>query len=290
MNALLRALRIPALTLAPMIFAACGGAAETAQDDLLAESTSLALASEDGTMDGSTDAAMGGMDETTMADGAEESVDSALDQEPGELSVTCDFSGMREQIVARFDENGDGVLDAEERAAVREELENRPRARAALHRLLGGHRPRFHLYARVRWAFDADSDGQLSDEERAEMVAALEARCQLRKAEFLERYDANGDGSISPAELAAAVREARAAFQAKKAELLAEWDANGDGTLDEAERALAKAEARERLQTRRAEIRAQFDANGDGELDDAEKAALKAAVRQRIAEGVERAF
>ncbi len=55
--------------------------------------------------------------------------------------------------------------------------------------------------------FDADKDGQLSDEERK---AARDARKAERKDKFMEKFDADKDGQLSDEERKAA-RDARKA-------------------------------------------------------------------------------
>ncbi|MCK6544620.1 calcium-binding protein [Myxococcota bacterium] len=278
-------LHLPALALLPILALACGGT-ETDEEGLVDESAALALTTEDDGMDDGTSDALAGMGDDEAADAADERIDSTLGSGPTESALVCDFSAMRDAVIARFDANGDGVLDQTERAALRDELGDRRVRRVLRHRLMGHDvRPRYHVFARVRWAFDVDGDGQLSPAERADMITALEARCERRRAAFLERFDANGDGQLSRVELVAAHAALRQAHEARRDALLAEYDVNQDGTLDETERAAVRADVQARRQARRAAIIARFDVNGDGTLDQAERDALKAAIRQRIAEG-----
>jgi hypothetical protein len=90
----------------------------------------------------------------------------------------------------------------------------------------------------------------------------------------LAEFDADGDGELSEEECAAAREAHRAEREARRetrlAELLAEFDADGDGELNEEERAAAHA-------ARQAELLAQFDADGDGVLNEEERAAARAA-------------
>lgn len=48
--------------------------------------------------------------------------------------------------------------------------------------------------------FDADGDGTLSEDERAQMREAMQKRRQERRTEMLKKFDADGDGKLSPEE------------------------------------------------------------------------------------------
>ena len=98
------------------------------------------------------------------------------------------------------DNNGDGVISAEEIKAAKE-----------THR------------AEQIALYDTDNDGELSRDERRAMKDA-------RRAEMLSLYDADGDGELSR-------DERRAAKDARRTTLEASLDVNGDGELSEAETA-----------------------------------------------------
>lgn len=83
---------------------------------------------------------------------------------------------LPEAIVAKFDKDGDGKLNKEEREA----------ARAA----------REAMMARVMEEFDVDKDGELSEGEREAMRGAI-----------LAKFDADGDGKLSKGEREAAREE-----------------------------------------------------------------------------------
>jgi len=97
------------------------------------------------------------------------------------------------ELLKRYDKNGDGKLDEEEKAAAKMDLmKNGEGGR------LGGGRFREMILKR----FDKNGDGKLDETERA---AALEA---LKKnPRFIQRFDKNGDGKLDDAELAAARQE-----------------------------------------------------------------------------------
>ncbi len=98
----------------------------------------------------------------------------------GWMMSSCDGPGMgdsdrRERLIERFDRDGDGVLNEQERAKAREAREQRARRNsskgARAHPKLTDEQK-----ARVLQRFDADGDGVLSDQERAEARRALQQR------------------------------------------------------------------------------------------------------------------
>ena len=91
----------------------------------------------------------------------------------------------------RFDANGDGQLDPQEKAAMQSAKGE------AKQKMMG--------------RFDKDGDGKLNESEKAELRAAKEAKHQ----EMLSRFDKDGDGRLSPEEKKAA-KEARKTGQANK--------------------------------------------------------------------------
>ncbi|MEP2776232.1 MAG: EF-hand domain-containing protein [Luteolibacter sp.] len=81
-----------------------------------------------------------------------------------------------EAIIAKFDKDGDGKLNEEEREALKAHHEQ--------------------MKAKILAEFDADKDGKLSEDERAAMKAAV-----------IAKYDADGDGKLSEEERKAAREE-----------------------------------------------------------------------------------
>lgn len=209
-------------------------------------------------------------------DGSDEDVADATEDGP-ELVRGCGIKALRGSLVRRFDADGNGTLDAEEREALSEEFGGHPR------RFFHFWRPqRHHRLMLLKWVYDADESGDLSDAERAELEADLEARCEARKERLLEEFDADGDGTLSDEEWVAVHDAIKERWQARRAKLLEEFDKNGDGVLDREERLAAREAIRARIQERRDALKAEFDANGDGTLDAAERAALREYLRERI--------
>lgn len=128
-----------------------------------------------------------------------------------------------------FDENGDRMLDENERAALVDAFESRCQIRRE----------------RVLAEFDVNQDGELDPLERAAFRNARRGRIIARLQEILERYDANNDGQLDLTERQAWKQDKIAAFRARRAEIRALYDANGDGHLDEQEVAALKAAIRQ---------------------------------------------
>jgi Ca2+-binding EF-hand superfamily protein len=279
----MKKLLFPVMFVLPAALLACGG---DDVEELVDESAALALSSDDPDADTNTEDALGANDMDTN-EAAEDQADAAIDGEPQEAIFSCDFIALRQQIKARFDVNNDGKLDREERAELQAQLDDHPRVRFARKILLGkpGRKPHFGVWKRIKWAFDADNDGTLNEEERAALIEASQQRCERRRANFVERFDTDNDGELTQDELRAGLTEVKARWQERRTEFLAQWDTNGDGQLDDAERA----ELREHIRSRKEEIRTHvkevYDVNGNGMLDADELAALKAEIRRRYVEG-----
>ncbi len=108
----------------------------------------------------------------------------AAADEPGEL-----YQIRRAAIVAKFDQNKDGRLDAAEREAARAAQKEEAR-RAA------GRGQMFQMPPEIVEMYDRDKDGQLSETESA----AANEGIRVRWGEAQKEYDANGDGNLDDAE------------------------------------------------------------------------------------------
>jgi Ca2+-binding EF-hand superfamily protein len=87
---------------------------------------------------------------------------------------------VRQAILQKYDTNGDGVLDANERAAMRADFQ----AKRAAHK------------AKMLAKYDTNHDGKLEPDERAAMRAD-------RAAKQFAKMDTNGDGQVTLAEFQA---------------------------------------------------------------------------------------
>jgi Ca2+-binding EF-hand superfamily protein len=145
--------------------------------------------------------------------------------------VAAAGSGLPDQA-KHWDQNGDGALDADEKAELR---------------------------ANLLEAWDADGDGRLNRAERDAARAAgelpskpdsrkwkratSERRKAIERAEKLEPLDTDKDGSVSKEEIwSAATAGERDRAIAKRKAALERYDADGDGKLDEDERRKARLE------------------------------------------------
>ena len=93
----------------------------------------------------------------------------------------------REEVMKKFDKDGDGKLSKEEKAELRKQMAERGAGRKI---------PPF-----IMQKFDKDGDGKLSQDERADARKAMEAR----RAEMIERFDKDGDGKLNEEERKAAM-------------------------------------------------------------------------------------
>ncbi|MBF5041734.1 MULTISPECIES: calcium-binding protein [Myxococcaceae] len=271
--------RILLCALVPLALAGCGRGADDDASLAVDEASAYLQASQE-TGDIGADAVVAA-DDTSVGALADEDVAMSTGDATDDGSP-CDFQARRQQVLAKYDANGDGHLDRAELRALRADLVEdglRPR-RWAL-----GTRARAWAFWRVRWAFDEDGSHSLDAEERASLVDAMEARCERLHAQRLEHFDANHDGQLDDAERAAAREAARQRWAELRAALLAKYDANGNGQLDDAERAQLRADRVAAAQARRAQLVAQYDTDGDGRLSVAEALPLRKALQQRIIEG-----
>ena len=96
----------------------------------------------------------------------------------------------REEMMKRFDADGDGRLNEAERAALRSEMEKRHSKRPDREKMMK--------------KYDTDGDGQLSEEERSALRADMEKRRGKHpgRKEMMEKFDTDGDGTLSEEERA----------------------------------------------------------------------------------------
>jgi len=198
-------------------------------------------------------------------DGSDEPTsDDVSDDESHEpiMARGCGFSEIVANVVARFDVDQNGDLDATEQAALEAsygegaEHPNRGQpTRAAL----------------LLEAYDADGSGSLEASELETLQGDIQARCEERRSRLVAEFDVNGDGTLDESEWEAARAALRARIADHHHERIAEFDTNGDGTLDEAERTAMRAA----LHERHASVEAEFDDDGDGSLSDDERDELE---------------
>lgn len=220
--------------------------------------------------------------------GTEEGEDPADSEEVTEEVDACSLEAIRERVMNRFDRNRDGNVDGDEQSEMSNhfggdengEVEGDGPRRGHGH---FGRRGRGHnKLKRLKFIYDVDGSGDLSDDERAVLEGDLVARCENKRAYLLENYDADGSGDLSDEEREAARDARRAAHEERRAERLAAIDTDGDGEISSEERDAAREGRESRCDARRAAMLEQFDADGDGELNEEEKSALRDYLREWV--------
>jgi Ca2+-binding EF-hand superfamily protein len=191
-----------------------------------------------------------------------------------ETEMAAARAARDQEMLTKYDADGDGVLSDAEKATMKAEMPQPPQDKRFRP---GGQRGNASgtppLPQEVVTKFDADGDGKLSE---TEMAAARAARDQER----LTKYDADGDGVLSDTEKAAKKAE-------REAEMISKFDTDGDGTLSETEKEAMPNHGRkgpppegrkmsaEQIAERKAALVKMYDKDGNGTLDDSEKTAIK---------------
>lgn len=186
-----------------------------------------------------------------------------------------DMFGRMEEMVNKYDLDGDGILSAEERKAMRDamraefmnqmdldgdgEISLEERVAATRDRILNSDRGE-----RMSSRFDADGDGVLSETELAAMDASIMEREQERMARDIERYDTDGDGVLSAEERAVQQEQRDSREERRIQEFSAEFDEDGDGNLNEDERVSAFSTMRDRIEI--GQFLNRYDTNRDQEI------------------------
>jgi len=227
---------------------------------------------------------MSALEEEDM--GTDEGEDPADSEEVTEEVDACSLEAIRERIMNRFDRNQNGDVDPDEQAEMSSHFggdENAEIGGEGRGHGQRGHRGRGHdKLRRIKWVYDVDGSGDLSDEERAVLEGDLVVRCENKQAYLLENFDTDEDGVLSDEERDTAREARRAAHEERHAERRAAVDADGDGEISDAEREAARDTRRENCAERRAAKYEMFDADGDGELSEDEKNDLRDYLREWI--------
>jgi Ca2+-binding EF-hand superfamily protein len=187
--------------------------------------------------------------------------------------------GRTEELLKRFDKNGDGKIDDDEHAEAHETMLKEQSKRTTAR----GPGAAENFRRRILELFDRNKDGRLDDAERTAARNYADERGlgpdgELRQ-ELVDRFDANADGKLDETERGAM----RQALQARMAaasggsrgvppirqEMLRRFDRNANGRLDDAEFTELEPVLRKRFEQNPAQLK-RFDTDGDGRLSDAE--------------------
>jgi hypothetical protein len=206
------------------------------------------------------------------SDGTDPTWSDPTDPEPVR-GKACGFERIVEKVVARFDANGDGSLDASERGQIQSDFADDDSDHAAgADAGVSAHGHLLHGRAALLVAlYDTNADGTLDATEIATLKADIEARCEARLAKLVAEFDTNGDGTLDDSEWKAADAALHASFEAKHTDRIKAVDTNGDGKISLAERQAA----REVADQARGGNEEKFDADGDGKLGDSEQARFR---------------
>jgi Ca2+-binding EF-hand superfamily protein len=117
---------------------------------------------------------------------------------PDQSASSPQSAQRRAQWIARFDKNGDGKLDDQERADAKAAMQQGRSAKAERR-----HRAMLKRY-------DKNGDGKLDEAERTAAFNDLSTRPR-----FVKRFDRDGDGKLSAEELAAAKQTLADKFAAR---------------------------------------------------------------------------
>ncbi len=179
---------------------------------------------------------------------------------------------LRKRVLAAFDENKDKKLTGKEREKASLALaagkvpaapaRSKPIKRVAI--------PTTGPAMLAR--FDNNKDGQISDEEKAEIMKAM---AEQERLATVERYDADGDGELNEEERAALVADRAGPWKkAIRKWHLRDFDVNDDGEIDEEEKAAVEAYSKKFGEMMKGIALRMTDLDGDGEVSDEEKQAL----------------
>lgn len=197
---------------------------------------------------------------------------------PPVANPTSAAMGPRLQdLVVRFDKDGDGNLDAAEMAALKEAMKQEPDGFLLQPRDAGPPAGPEAFRRRMLEMFDRNGDGRLDEEERA---AAQKFAAERgfgpggdMRPEVLKRFDRNGNGRIDDDERPALQEFLRGRLM-RPPEPVNREQAERDALENVLRTAIGGNPA----------VRRAFDENGDGKLDDVEWAAARKKIAGLLAE------
>ena len=180
---------------------------------------------------------------------------------------------LRKQVLAAFDANKDKKLTGKERekansALAAGKISARPKRGKPTKRVVI---PTTGPAMMAR--FDNNKDGEISDEEKGEIMKAM---AEQERLAVLERYDADGDGELNEEERGALIADRAGPWQkAIRKWHLRDFDVNDDGEIDEDEKAAVEAHRKKFTDAMKGIRTRMVDIDGDGEVSDEEKETLK---------------
>jgi Ca2+-binding EF-hand superfamily protein len=156
--------------------------------------------------------------------------------------------GKKAKLIAKYDKNGNGVIDGDEMEALRKDFAADKEGELK--------------------AFDTNGDGKLDDQEIAAIKPGANSKSKTAIKETVSKYDQNHNGVIDGDEQ----ETMRKDYAANRDGELKQFDLNADGKLDDQEIAAIKSVSKkEQLR----QIIAKYDKNGNGMIDGDEKEAIR---------------
>jgi Ca2+-binding EF-hand superfamily protein len=182
----------------------------------------------------------------------------------------------REDIIAKYDVDGDGQLSDTEKATMQKEMGTRTGRN-------GGQRNEQRMSREdMIIKFDVDGDGQLSDSEKETMRSEMGGqRGQQQRAPRTEqvdttvlitKYDTDGSGELSATELTV--------FLADQNNNQPEAGPRNRGEGQTGQKGQADQKQNQNQRMSREEIIVKYDTDSDGKLSDTERAAMREDMRK----------
>ena len=126
-----------------------------------------------------------------------------------EMFRMCESDTFFDELFTYYDENISGSLESEEREEI---LAGRPtREEHEAHRLR-------HMMDMLIWVYDLDESGIIEKAERPDLFDDFTIRCEVLHEKVLADFDADGDGELSDEEKQAAHDAQKAKHDANKKE------------------------------------------------------------------------
>ena len=162
---------------------------------------------------------------------------------------------VNEQMLNQYDKDGDGKLSAEERAGI-----TNPQVRMAMRfqDLLLPHA-------------DLDGNGQIDPNEQQSLIASGQKVRAIGEQWRMNILDTNKDGAVSPEEEQFAQQKFQAAAVQMLPKAITWFDNNGDGMVDEQERQAGVEKMADTAEQQIQAWTAKYDADGNGRLNEQER-------------------